>query len=391
MNNSAPRVAFFTDCYHEINGVATTSREFVKFAKNRHLPMLAVHAGERGGLRADGAVTHFEFMRRFPRLRLDADMAFDLAFLTRHLKPVEQAFRAFEPTIVHATGPSDSGLMGLILAHRYKVPMIASWHTNLHEYAGRRLPAWLPGRSMLVDGALHLLGQFYRYPRRTLAPNPELTALLESLTKRPSSLMERGVDVALFQPAKRIRECNASFRIGYVGRLSREKNVRLLAELDERLQETMRGRYEFCIVGQGDELEYLQSAMKQALFRGVLRGESLARAYADFDAFVFPSETDTYGNVVQEALASGVPALVTGSGGPKFLIEHGVTGFVCNSAPEFAHFASVLIQNPARHAAMRAEARKSALRRSWDKIFEGVYEAYGNALLPEQVEARAEL
>jgi len=120
--------------------------------------------------------------------------------------------------------------------------------------------------------------------------------------------------------------------------------------------------------------------MKNARYRGVLRGESLARAYADFDAFVFPSETDTYGNVVLEALASGVPALVTGRGGPKFLIEHGVTGFVCNSAPEFAHFAGVLMQNPARHAAMRADARRSALKRKWERIFESVYEAYACAL-----------
>lgn len=391
MTSAPPRVAFFTDCYHEVNGVATTSRELVKFAKTRQLPLLAVHAGDRGGLRTDGAVTHFEFMRRFPRLRLDSDMSFDLAFLTRHLKPVEKAFRVFAPTIVHATGPSDSGLMGLILAHRYKVPMIASWHTNLHEYAGRRLPPWMPGRSALVRGALHLLGRFYCYPQRTLAPNPELTALLESITKRPSSLMERGVDIDLFQPAKRMRECATSFRIGYVGRLTREKNVRLLADIDQHLEETMRGRYEICIVGQGDESGYLQSRMKHALYRGVLRGESLARAYADFDAFVFPSETDTYGNVVLEALASGVPALVTGSGGPKFLIEHGVNGFVCNSAPEFAHFASVLMQNPARHAAMRADARRSALKRSWEKIFEGVYEAYGSVLLSEDIEAHAEL
>ncbi len=376
MRQAAPRVAFFTDSFHEVNGVARTSRQFVAFARERGLPMLAVHAGPEDRTWTEGSVTHCEFRRGVPRLRLDADLSFDLAFLWRHRRRVETIFRLFDPAIVHTTGPSDCGLLGMLLAHRARVPMVASWHTNVHEYAGHRIPAWMPRRPAVAKWAeqqsLDLLLLYYGYARRTMAPNPELVAMLQERTGRPSVLMERGIDTELFHPARRMRECDGDFRVGYVGRLSREKNVRLLVEIARRLPRPV----QFCIVGQGDERGYLEKHLPGALFRGVLQGEALARAYADLDAFVFPSETDTYGNVVTEAMASGVPALVTGHGGPKYLVEDGETGLICSGAGEFAAGLTTLRANAVRHAAMRAAARRAALRRSWSSIFERVYETY---------------
>lgn len=384
MRSAPPRVAFFTDSFHEVNGVARTSRQLIKFAQSRNLPMLAVHAGREQRIWTEGSVTHCEFRRGFPSLRFDPDMAFDLAFALRHLAPLRKALRGFEPDVIHTTGPSDCGFLGMLLAHQERVPMLSSWHTNLHEYAAQRIPAWIPARAAVAkwteDTSLRLLGQYYRYARRTLAPNPELVELVSKQTGKPSGLMERGIDTALFHPVKRMRELDTMFRIGYVGRLSREKNVRMLVEIQALLQSAQAPPFQFCIVGQGDEQQFLERHLQDAFFRGVLHGEALSRAYADFDVFVFPSETDTYGNVVLEALASGVPALVSTSGGPKFLVKHDETGFVCSGAAGFAAAIGSLMANRQRLAEMRGAARRSALSRGWDSIFEKVYANYALCL-----------
>jgi glycosyltransferase involved in cell wall biosynthesis len=120
----------------------------------------------------------------------------------------------------------------------------------------------------------------------------------------------------------------------------------------------------------------LRRELRHADFTGVLRGEALATAYANMDALVFPSHTDTFGNVVLEALASGVPAVVTPDGGPKFIVRDGETGFV---APDegFAAAVATLVRDRARLAEMRAAARAYALGCSWDAVFSRVYAAYG--------------
>jgi phosphatidylinositol alpha 1,6-mannosyltransferase len=116
--------------------------------------------------------------------------------------------------------------------------------------------------------------------------------------------------------------------------------------------------------------------MKKADFAGVLKGEALARAYANMDAFLFPSYTDTFGNVVLEALASGVPAIVTDRGGPQFIVRHRQTGFVARDTREFTRWIHHLAQNPNQLKRMLWAARANATHASWDKIFEGLYAAY---------------
>ena len=174
------------------------------------------------------------------------------------------------------------------------------------------------------------------------------------------------------------------FVIGYVGRLSVEKNILYLARLQSEV--AARGlRPRFLIVGQGAEEAWLRENLRDAEFAGVLRGEKLAEAYANMDLFVFPSHTDTFGNVVLEAMASGVPALVTPSGGPKFLVEDGVTGFV-RPEREFAAAVELLMRSAERHAGMRAAARQSVMKRGWDEVFAGVYAGYEDAVAPAREE-----
>jgi glycosyltransferase involved in cell wall biosynthesis len=285
---------------------------------------------------------------------------------------------------VHITGPGHLGILGAVLAHELRVPLVASWHTNVHEYAGRRLEKLLrfaPARFGTAAGAwaernaLAATLRFYPLARLTFAPNPELVDLLRESTGRPSGLMLRGIDLSSFSPRYRNRQ-DGTFLIGYVGRLSPEKNLGLLVDAERALRGAGVRDYRFLVVGRGSERDWLAANLMQAEFPGVLLGEGLARAYASLDAFVFPSETDTFGNVVQEAFASAVPAIVADRGGPRFLVQNGVNGFRCRDAVEFSAALLQLYGDRALLGRVREGALASVRDRSWDAVFEGVYRHY---------------
>jgi phosphatidylinositol alpha 1,6-mannosyltransferase len=258
----------------------------------------------------------------------------------------------------------------------------------LHEYAERRWRAlvnWLPGgaadrfAAAIGRASLACVLRFYHIPQILFAPNPELIELVERGAGKTCFPMARGVDTELFNPARRSR-ADGPFIIGYVGRLTVEKNIRLLAEIEQALLAKNCRDFQFLIVGQGTEQSWLRARMKNARFTGVLRGQALAEAYANMDVFVFPSRTDTYGNVVLEAQACGVPTIVTGSGGPRFIVRPNETGFIANTPEEFAALILGLQSRPGQLASMRAAARSAASATSWDSIFESVYLGYEHGL-----------
>ena len=379
---NAPRVAYFPDSFHEVNGVAHTSRHFEAFARRRNLPFLCVRAGNRPQpLVEEGNVWTLELPRGFLSFALEKDLRFDPAYL-RHRRVIADVLERFQPDLIHVTGPSEIGLLGAFLAYRRRLPLAASWHTNVHEYAARRADwflRFLPNRHSAAAGqkienlALATAAWFYKKAKVLFAPNPELCALLERSTGRPCFLMPRGVDAELFHPAKRTRALDDPLRIlGFVGRLSVEKNIGLLVEIEKNL---VQDQEKFLIVGHGGDEAWLRARLPRAEFAGVLRGEELSRAYANMDLFVFPSHTDTFGNVVLEALASGVPAIVTPDGGPCSIVRDGQTGRIVRDE-DFAPAIREILADPARHAAMRRAAREYALTASWDSVFEGVYAAY---------------
>lgn len=381
-----PRVAFFTDSFNEVNGVALTSRAFADFAKTRFYPFFCAYAGAESCHWIRGSYQAYEMASSPLRLGLEHDLDFDLLFL-RHLRGVQNALRAFRPDIVHITGPGHLGMMGAILAHQLGVPLVASWHTNVHEFGSRRLERMLgqfpsgfrrSTAALAEHKSLDLAVRFYQFAKMIFAPNPELCQMLGERCGRPVHSMQRGIDCELYTPNRR-KATAGRFVIGYVGRISAEKNVRLLAEVDQILKRNG-DEFEFKIVGDGSEKHWLQRHMPQATFTGVLKGEALADAYAQMDVLLFPSETDTFGNVVLEAAASGVPSLVSGGGGPKYLVEDGVSGFVRHNAEGYAAAISMLRGSPALRKSMGIAARTSALTRSWGAVFEGIYQQYRNGL-----------
>lgn len=386
------RIAYFPDSFHEVNGVAHTSRNFVAYARRHHIPMLCVRAGNRERWIEDGTVQALELPRSAAAIAMEQDLSFDPLFW-RHADTIEDALRAFQPDILHMTGPSELGIFAAYFAWKLNIPLAASWHTNVHEYAARRLE-WLttviPGEWGKATGrgiegsALDVTRRFYGLAGVLFAPNDELCTMLAHATGRPCHLMKRGVDTGLFSPLRRTRNTTTAsaenpLLLGFVGRLSIEKNVALLPRLQREL--TVMGLpVRFVIVGQGGEEEALRAQLPTSIFRGVLRGTELAEAYADMDLMVFPSHTDTFGNVVLEALASGVPAVVTPDGGPKFIVREAgqgrlQPGGVVDDA-DFAKMIASILRDAATLSKMRLSAREYALTCSWDAVFDGVYAAY---------------
>ena len=383
MGAMPPRVAYFPDSFHEVNGVAHTSRNFVAFAQRHGLPFLCVRAGRRANaFEQEGELRTLELGRSGLAVSLEQDLHFDTLFF-RYRDLISQTVRDFRPDVIHITGPSELGIFGAYFAWKLHIPLVASWHTNVHEYAARRM-RWLTrhlgdlGQSVdqATEGAtLDATSRFYRLAKVLYAPNPELCALLERKTGRPCHLMQRGVETDLFTPAKRSRGEDGQIVLGYVGRLSVEKNVALLPRVDAELR-ALGITAKWLIVGHGSEEAVLRRELPSSTnFAGVLRGDALAEAYANMDLLVFPSHTDTFGNVVLEALASGVPAIVTPDGGPAHIVRDGETGRIATDQGFAAAIAEILA-SPERFVSIRKSAREYAMGCSWDAVFERVYAAY---------------
>jgi len=391
-----PRVALFCETFHEINGVALTTRQLVSYAQRHGLPFLAIHGGLNPGAWDEGSVRRVELKRAWLSIGIERDLQYDLLFW-RYLNRIRKEVLAFRPDMIHITSPGELGQLGAYLCHSLKIPLVASWHTNFHQFAARRLQktlAFLPGKitrptcSWVQLQGLRLQLWFYGLAAVTLAPTPPQVEWLEKKARRPCFLMTRGVDSELFNPSRRtVRD--STLRIGFVGRVTPEKGVRLFAKIEQALEAAGLQDFQLVIVGVGSEVNWMRRRLRHGEFTGVLRGEDLARAYANMDLFAFPSRTDTFGNVVQEAAASSVASVVTSEGGPKFLVAHGKTGCVADSDEEFVARVVELARQPQRLRGMGEAARERVLGVSWDKAFDQVYRAYEHCRELRRVTASA--
>jgi glycosyltransferase involved in cell wall biosynthesis len=229
---------------------------------------------------------------------------------------------------------------------------------------------------------LNIVLAFYSMGNVLYAPNDELVRMLRERTNKPVFLMKRGIDTQLFNPARRAVD-DGILRLGYVGRITPEKSVRFLRDLEVALLAAGVPPFRLLVIGDGSERDWLIENLAAADIPGIERGEDLARSYANMDVFVFPSRTDTFGNVVLEAFASGVPAVVTDAGGPKFIVNHGVSGFVAHSDTEFIEHTANLLRDAGLRASMGSAAREQAARESWDTVFDKVYEGYSAGLFTD--------
>jgi glycosyltransferase involved in cell wall biosynthesis/predicted metal-dependent phosphoesterase TrpH len=281
--------------------------------------------------------------------------------------------------LVHVTAPGPAGIAATLLSRVSGIPLLASYHTELAAYAGMR--SGDGGIEAIAQGAL---GAFYGAPGVVLSPSPAADASLAGLGAAPDRVRrwERGVDLERVDPAKARRDdYPGEIKVLYAGRLTREKGLDLLAESFLRAHRSD-PRLHLLLAGGGPEEEELRALLgDRATFLGWLGGEDLARAYASADVFLFASRTDTYGQVILEAAASGLPAIAVAEGGPAALVENRHTGLLCRPDPD--HLAGSLLQlasAPLLRRQLGAAAAANARARSWERSMEQLGAGYRHLL-----------
>jgi glycosyltransferase involved in cell wall biosynthesis len=282
--------------------------------------------------------------------------------------------------VIHLTTPGPLGLVALWVAAQASLPLVGSFHTDLSAYT--RL---LSGSERL--GALMREYMRWMYGRcaQVLVPSAATQQLMREahLTDERLRIWPRGVDTDLFSPEKRSEPLRNEWRVSdrrpailYVGRVSREKGLALLPLLQDALR--ARGiNHQLIVAGEGPMQRELADQCHEAIFTGSLGRERVAQVFASSDMFVFPSETDTAGNVVLEAQAAGIPVVVSDQGGPKENVWLGMSGLVClgQNPPTWADAIATLC-DPERRAQAAAHARNYALSRRWDVALAPLYRAY---------------
>jgi glycosyltransferase involved in cell wall biosynthesis len=365
------RVGLFVDAPDHLSGVCLTIGEWQEQAL-LHGCSLTVHTCAPAG--DDGQFVSFAPMGS---VRLDA-----YSGLTVHIPRMEDIaayVEAMDFDVIHVSTPGPMGLLGLLAARQRGLPVCGTYHTDFPRYAGE-----LTGDPALEQVGWQFMRWFYGQLDRVAAPTESIRRELIAHGFAPERLqvVGRGVDTMLFHPARRDDVWRAeqghgkSVQLLYVGRLSREKNLETLATAFKRLLPT-RPDISLTLVGEGPfraELERLL-AETPVTFAGTLKGEALARAYASVDVFVFPSKTDTFGRVVLEAQACGLPVIVSDQGGPKDAMRDGVTGIVVSALDEERLAAAIdaLTDDPARMAAFSAAARAYAGERTHASSFQAFW------------------
>jgi glycosyltransferase involved in cell wall biosynthesis/predicted metal-dependent phosphoesterase TrpH len=294
--------------------------------------------------------------------------------------------------LIHVTAPGPAGVAAALLTRVTGAPLVASYHTELADYAGLR-----SGDGGIEAAARFALAAFYGAAATVLSPSPFADGSLLGLDVEASRIgrWERGVDTERFDPGKADPSAfPGELKVLYAGRLTREKGVGLLAESFLRARRAD-PRLHLLLAGGGPEEGELRERLgKHATFLGWLEGEELARAYASADAFLFASSTDTYGQVILEAGASGLPVVAVAEGGPAALVENRHTGLLCRPDPD--HLAGALLQlasSPALRRQLSAAAVEAARARSWERALgqlgAGYRRALGAAAAVEEPLARA--
>jgi glycosyltransferase involved in cell wall biosynthesis len=293
-------------------------------------------------------------------------------------KKIIRQLADFNPHVIHVAVPDLAGRVFLQYALDHHVPVVASYHTNFVSYLKYYHLSFLARRS------LRYLADFFNRCRCVYAPTPAAIHDLESWGVQRIRLWSRGVDRRQFNPQQRMHSLRREWRaqerkvILYSGRFVPYKNLDVVIAVYRRFQALAADNVRFVLLGDGPWRGKLQQAMPEAVFPGYLHGRELFAAYASSDQLLFPSTTETFGNVVLEALASGVPAVVSDRGGCADIVRDSGAGIVCPAGEHEAFFQACrkLVEHPATHARLRSLGLDYAAGRSWPAINLPVIEDY---------------
>jgi glycosyltransferase involved in cell wall biosynthesis len=379
------RIAFFTEVYWPmVSGVSLTVQRAAAGLEERGHSVrvytatyeLSEEQGDRPEVHRSRSRPLFvspEVQWAFPsRRRIQADLA------------------AFSPDLVHLATEFSLGLAGLRAARELDVPVIASSHTDYERYADRYGLRWA------VAPGWRYLRWFYGHASRVLCPSVPYEAHLHRRGVRHTAIWSRGVDPERFNPRYRRAEWRQRFGAGpsdllvtYVGRIAPEKNIDVLLDAWELLGgRAARARLVF--VGGGlMEREIARRNIPGVSVAGFCRDAELSTAYASADLFVLPSATETFGNVLLEAMASGLPCIAAASGGPLDLIEHGWNGWLVrpDDPAALAEALEHLLADRSQRFRLGRAARTAAEARSWNAVHDGLVAEYERAIRERRLQA----
>ena len=358
----ALRVALVTSSYNYIaDGVALTLNRLVGHLESQGIDVLVFAPTARNPAFAYRgtvvAVPSIPLPGR-PEYRLALGMA---GYVKRQLLD-------FAPDIIHIGVPDFLGHAALALARQHGIPAVASYHTRYETYLRHY---WY--LAPLENPLKRILRRFYGQCREVYVPSDSTRdALLADGLRDNFKSWPRGIDTQAFHPAKRSTSWRAHLGIGpdetvvlHVSRLVREKRLdTLTAALN-----AIAAPHRVVIVGDGPDRDFVEGELPHAVFAGFLAGEALAQAYASSDIFVFPSDSESFGNVTLEAMASGLPCVCADATGSRSLVAPGETGFLAQAgdAGAFARHITALVQGGGLRRRMGEAARTRSLRFSWEE------------------------
>ncbi|MEK4148032.1 glycosyltransferase family 1 protein [Robertmurraya sp. FSL W8-0741] len=366
------KIAIFTDTFTpQVNGVALTFQRFVDYLDKVGIEYrLFVPDGHETDLFSNQIFrfTSYPFFL-YPECRLALPNVIHIK------KELEQ----FQPDIIHVATPFNIGLAGIYYAKKLEIPLVGSYHTHFDRYLQYY------DLQFLSKFIWKYLRWFHRSFKKTFVPSYETKTELINRGFTNVDIWSRGVDCSLFHPhfsSTRLREqykITEPYILSYVGRLAPEKDLDVLMEIAKRLPSHIQNKVHWIIAGNGPLYEELQGQkLANMTFTGYIKGENLAELYAVSDLFVFPSSTETFGNVVLESFACGTPVVGAKAGGVQEIIEDGRTGKLCQpgNVTEFVESITELVNKQSTLKLMSLEARNYALGQSWERIFSDLLMQY---------------
>ena len=372
-------VGHFTDTFYEVNGVTATLKRQIEASrlKNKKYTVITCHEGEPQN---EVGIQNFQPIKVYNLPEYPEQKLFYPPFLEMLNYCYNKQF-----SHIHSATPGPVGLSALAISRILNLPIVGTYHTALPQYA-----QYLTNDALMSDLMWKYTIWYYDQMDLVLAPSRSTAEELVSKGLNPTKLriMPRGVDKELFHPSRKNgslqKYCQSreETKLLYVGRVSKEKNLEILVNAYRKLSDLKRDLRLF-IVGDGPYRKEMEKALEDTptIFTGYVQGEELAEIYASADLFVFPSTTDTFGNVVLEAQASGVPVIVTDVGGPKENIIPGDTGAIIKGNDEEALFHGLieLLSDTQRLRTMGLAARSYAETRCFNKAFEDCWNFYKEA------------
>lgn len=362
-------IAVVTETYPpEVNGVAATVERAVHglLARDHTLQLVRPRQGALDAAACSSRLQ--EVLVGGVRLPMYASLRMGLP-ATRRLRGLWSARR---PDIVHVATEGPLGWSAVRAAQRLRLPVVSDFRTNFHAYSRHYGIGWLQRPILAYLRSFHNRGQC------TLVPTDPLRAALGSLGFQNLRTLARGVDTTRFDPARRSDDLRRAWGAGtdtvvalHVGRLAPEKNLRTLADGYARMRQA-RQDLRLVVVGDGPAAADLRRRCPDAIFTGTRTGDDLAAHYASGDLFLFPSLTETYGNVTLEAMASGLAVVAFDYASAAELIRSGENGVLVavDDPLQFAQAAAALARQTAAIRALGARARQAALEQRWERIVE---------------------